>query len=174
MSTVDSTRIELLPERTFSNRCEVRRDGVAISRTAKCYWPMRTSFDLDGRLWQVAPHTPGGRGIDLIREILMGGALARGCFGLSSVGAEPIAIARECGFFDFSYVLTLGGQPARLNTDKKVSRYDLSSAAGGGSCERLPGTRGAAAVLPASLATEVQVFIALLALRRWIGLSHSD
>lgn len=173
MSATTLTRIELHPEGIFSNRCEIRRDGVVIGRTGKLYSPLTTGFELEGRQWRVHTHLPGGNGFGVLRA-LVSGVLARGGHVLSVDGGEPVALATGRGFFDQGCDLMLGDQPARLDTDRKISRFSYSGPGGEGYCEKLGGgKRGMVAVLPGTLEAPHQVFIALLAIRWWIRLSSS-
>ena len=168
MNVTAHNRLELRVDGMLTNRCVVLRDGAPLTRTTKLYSPLWTNFTLAGRDWQTRIHVPGGRGLDLLREAAMGGALRRGCFCLrSGDGAEPVATARERGFFDGGYDLSLSGTAAQLLTDRKVTRYEYSGPDGSGHCERLRGEAGLAAVLPAGIAPEQQLFIGLLALRAW-------
>ena len=171
MSTT-TTCIEVCPEGVFSNVCQVLRDGVMVTRTGKLYWPLTTGFELGGRSWVMKNYSPGGRGIDVVREIFMG-AFGHACFALRSGTDAPIATARRRGLFDGGFNLMLGDQPARLDSDRKRSHLAYTGPGGTGRCEPRSGQRGIKAELPASLALEHQIFIALLGAPWWIRMSHS-
>lgn len=174
MSEIACNRLELRAGSWFNNCCEVLRDGNALTSTTKLYSPLHTNFALHGHTWQTRMHIPGGRGVDLLREFVLGGILNRSIFKLSTDDAPPVATARRRGFFDGGYDLLLSGQHARLDTDKKVTRYEYTGPGGSGLCEQLTDRRGVLATLPASLPAEQQVFIALLAARSWIRFSSSS
>jgi len=167
-----TNRIELCPEGIFSNVCQIVRDDVLLSRTGKLYWPLRTGFQLGSRSWVMNTHAPGGRGIDILREIAMG-PIGRPCFALRSGNDSPVATARGRGLFDGGFNLMLGDQPGRLDTDKKRTHLAYTGPGGSGRCGPRIGQRGIVAVLPAVLSVEQQIFIALLGAPWWIRLSDS-
>lgn len=174
MSGIAHHQLELRAGSWFTNCCEIVRDGCTLASTTKLFSPLHTDFVLDGRTWRIRTHIPGGRGVDLLRELVLGGLLNRTIFGLSNGESPPVATARQRGFFKGGYDLLLSGERAGLDTDKKVTRYDYTGPGGRGLCEPLAGHRGMIATLPATLPAEHQIFIALLALRAWIRFSDSS
>lgn len=155
----------------LSIACDVLRDGQPLTRTSTLYSPVTTSFSVAGRNWSTGIHIPGGRRVDVLREMAVG-AFGRGCFALSEQGAQPTAVARERGMFKGGYALSADGDTAQLRWDATASCFHYEGAGGSGRCERRSGMRGVVATLPAALPAEQQVFIGLLALRRWVNFTN--
>lgn len=173
MNAEHRSLLELRLRGMLSTHCEVLHDGVELTRTSTLYSPLNTQFALAGRLWQTRTHIPGGRGIDLVREVLLGGVLARAAFALQDEAGNVVASARERGLFAGGYILDLGGEPGSLAPGNQRDRFDYRGPGGSGACQHFPAHRLLRANLPASLSVERQLFITLLALRRWISFSSS-
>lgn len=166
--------LELRLRGMLSTHCEVLRDGVEVTRTSTLYSPLHTRFEIAGRAWQTRLHVPGGRGIDLLREAVVGGLLMRGAFALQDDSGNTVASARERGPFTGGYTLDIGGAAGSLDTDRQRSRFDYRGPGGSGACQHFAAHRVVRASLPASLAVELQLFVTLLALRCWISFSSSN
>lgn len=173
MSDPTRSLLDLQLRGMLSTHCEVLRDGVPVTRTGTLYSPLRTRFEIAGRAWQTRLHVPGGRGIDVLREALVGGLLVRGAFALQDDSGTVVASARERGLFTGGYTLDLGGDAGVLEADRQHSRFDYRGPGGTGACQHFAAHRLVRANLPAALAVELQLFITLLALRSWISFSSS-
>ena len=168
-----TNRLELRASGFFNVDCEVLRDGMPLTRTSTLYSSLTTGFVLDGRQWRTGTHVPGGRRRDLLRELAIG-AFGRACFALFDADGQPVAVAREGGLRKGGYVLTVAGGEARMRWDSGYTRLEYTGPGGSGQCERGGARRGMFATLPAALPAEQQVFIALLALRRWVGFTNAS
>ena len=157
----------------FNVDCEVLRDGAPLTRTSTLYSPVTTGFAIDGRQWTTGIHVPGGRRRDFLRELAVG-AFGRACLALFDAGGQPVATAREGGVWKGGYELSLAGGDGQLRWDSQFARLDYAGPGGSGHCERGSERRGMVATLPAVIPAQEQVFIALLALRRWVSFTSSS
>lgn len=169
MNAIAHSRLELHVRGLLSPQCEVLRDGTPLTRTGTLYSPLTTGFALGGRQWHTRTHIPGGRGIDLLREIVVAGVLARGAYALRDEAGTVVASARERGLVSGGYTLDVGGEAAALAVEKaeRGVSFLYEGPGGHGVIQHAPAQRMAVAALPASLPAETQVFVALLALRHW-------